>query len=141
MSSISFFFEETRKRIRALFRAVGVVGEFCETWSALELYRRSAFQFVSTPYLAVDCASKQNSMALTTEFDVDSIIDKLLEVRGARPGKEVNLPEEQIKQLITKATDIFMSQPVLLNLQAPIKVCGMCFARYLKIRRYSRSIL
>lgn len=67
-------------------------------------------------------------MAVTTEFDVDSIIDKLLEVRGARPGKEVNLPEEQIKQLITKATDIFMSQPVLLNLQAPIKVCGMCFA-------------
>ena len=60
MSSISFFFEETRKRIRALFRAVGFVGEFCETWSALELYRRSAFQFVSTPYLAVDCASKQN---------------------------------------------------------------------------------
>ena len=44
---------------------------------------------------------------------------------GARPGKEVNLPEEQIKQLISKATDVFMSQPVLLNLQAPIKVCGI----------------
>ena len=73
-------------------------------------------------------------MALTTEFDVDSIIDKLLEVRGARPGKEVNLPEEQIKQLITKATDIFMSQPVLLNLQAPIKVCGRPLAPVLKIR-------
>lgn len=63
-------------------------------------------------------------MAAQTDFDVDSIIDKLLDVRGARPGKEVNLPEEQIKQLISKATDVFMSQPVLLNLQAPIKVCG-----------------
>ncbi|CBK24752.2 uncharacterized protein [Blastocystis hominis] len=74
-------------------------------------------------------------MALTTEFDVDSIIDKLLEVRGARPGKEVNLPEEQIKQLITKATDIFMSQPVLLNLQAPIKVCGDIHGQYYDLLR------
>ena len=64
-------------------------------------------------------------MAAQSDFDVDSIIDKLLDVRGARPGKEVNLPEEQIKQLISKATDVFMSQPVLLNLQAPIKVCGI----------------
>ena len=30
-------------------------------------------------------------MANAEEFDVDAIIDKLLEVRGARPGKEVNL--------------------------------------------------
>ena len=36
----------------------------------------------------------------------------------------MNLPEEHIKLLIAKATDVFMSQPVLLNLQAPIKVCG-----------------
>ena len=64
-------------------------------------------------------------MAAQSDFDVDSIIDKLLDVRGARPGKEVNLPEEQIKQLISKATDVFMSQPALLNLQAPIKVCGI----------------
>lgn len=60
----------------------------------------------------------------STEFDVDAIIDKLLEVRGARPGKEINLPEEHIKILIQKATDVFMSQDVLLQLQAPIKVCG-----------------
>ena len=70
-------------------------------------------------------------MSENTEFDVDSIIDKLLEVRGARPGKEVNLPEEQIKQLIAKATDVLMSQPVFLNLQAPIKVCGRVFAERL----------
>ena len=74
-------------------------------------------------------------MASTAEFDVDSIIDRLLEVRGARPGREVNLPEEQIKQLITKATDIFMSQPVLLNLQAPIKVCGDIHGQYYDLLR------
>lgn len=63
-------------------------------------------------------------MSAEPEFDVDEIIDKLLDVRGARPGKEVNLPESQIKQLIEKAKDVLMNQPVLLNLQAPIKVCG-----------------
>ena len=63
-------------------------------------------------------------MSTESEFDVDEIIDKLLDVRGARPGKEVNLPEAQITQLVTKAKDVLMSQPVLLNLQAPIKVCG-----------------
>lgn len=63
-------------------------------------------------------------MSSSSEFDVDTIIDKLLSVRGARPGKEVNLPESQIKELIKRATDVFMSQDVLLQLQAPIKVCG-----------------
>lgn len=63
-------------------------------------------------------------MSSSSEFDVDTIIDKLLSVRGARPGKEVNLPEGQIKELIKRATDVFMSQDVLLQLQAPIKVCG-----------------
>ena len=28
-----------------------------------------------------------------TGFDIDSVIDKLLEVRGCRPGKQVNLRE------------------------------------------------
>ncbi|KAK8804872.1 serine threonine-protein phosphatase [Blastocystis sp. subtype 4] len=74
-------------------------------------------------------------MAAQSDFDVDSIIDKLLDVRGARPGKEVNLPEEQIKQLISKATDVFMSQPVLLNLQAPIKVCGDIHGQYYDLLR------
>lgn len=63
----------------------------------------------------------------STDFDVDAIIDKLLEVRGAKPGKEVDLPEEHIKILIEKATDVLMSQDVMLQLQAPIKVCGNLF--------------
>ncbi len=30
------------------------------------------------------------------EFDVDSILEKLLKVRGKKPGKLVNLAEEEI---------------------------------------------
>ena len=58
------------------------------------------------------------------DVDVDRIIDKLLEVRGCKPGKQVNLPESDIRTLCVKARDIFISQPILLELQAPIKICG-----------------
>lgn len=62
-------------------------------------------------------------MADQHEVDLDSIIDRLLEVRGSRPGKQVQLLESEIRFLCTKAREIFISQPILLELEAPIKVC------------------
>lgn len=58
------------------------------------------------------------------EFDVDSIIERLLEVRGAKPGKSVTLAENEVVALCLEARQIFMSQPVLLELEAPLKICG-----------------
>lgn len=55
---------------------------------------------------------------------VDAMIVKLLEVRGKKPGKNVNLTEDEIKHLCTKSREIFISQPNLLELEAPIKICG-----------------
>jgi len=48
-----------------------------------------------------------------------------LSVRGNRPGKPVQLAEYEIKYLCTKAREIFINQPILLELEAPIKICGM----------------
>lgn len=45
-------------------------------------------------------------------------------VRGNRPGKPVQLQEYEIKYLCTKAREIFINQPILLELEAPIKICG-----------------
>jgi hypothetical protein len=61
-------------------------------------------------------------MADQNDVDLDSIIDRLLEVRGSRPGKQVQLLEQEIRYLCTKAREIFISQPILLELEAPIKV-------------------
>ena len=47
-------------------------------------------------------------------------------VRGNRPGKPVQLQEYEIKYLCTKARETFINQPILLALEAPIKICGMC---------------
>jgi len=73
-------------------------------------------------------------MADQTDVDLDSIIDRLLEVRGSRPGKQVSLLEAEIRFLCTKAREIFISQPILLELEAPIKVCA-----YITIQRVATA--
>lgn len=55
---------------------------------------------------------------------LDDIIHRLTEVRFARPGKQVQLSESEIKQLCVASRDIFMRQPNLLELEAPMKICG-----------------
>lgn len=54
---------------------------------------------------------------------LDDIIKRLLEVRG-RPGKQVQLSESEIRQLCMQSREIFLQQPNLLELEAPIKICG-----------------
>mmetsp|Transcript_50397 Transcript_50397/g.64605 ORF Transcript_50397/g.64605 Transcript_50397/m.64605 type:complete len:115 (-) Transcript_50397:977-1321(-) len=66
---------------------------------------------------------------------IDSIIEKLLLVRGARPGKQVSLTENEIKYLCINARDVFMSQPILLELEAPIKICGDIHGQYYDLLR------
>lgn len=45
-------------------------------------------------------------------------------VRGNRPGKNVQLSEGEIRGLCLKSREIFLSQPILLELEAPLKICG-----------------
>lgn len=55
---------------------------------------------------------------------LDDIIARLLDVRSGRPGKQVQLSEAEIRQLCVTSKDIFLTQPNLLELEAPIKICG-----------------
>jgi serine/threonine-protein phosphatase PP1 catalytic subunit len=61
---------------------------------------------------------------------VDSIIERLLAVKGDRPGRQVQLQEEEIRELCIKARNVFLSQMPLLELDAPIKVCGDIHGQY-----------
>lgn len=67
--------------------------------------------------------------------DVDSVIDRLLEVRGKRPGREIQLEQREIEYLCSQSREIFMDQPVLLELEAPIKVCGDVHGQYYDLLR------
>jgi hypothetical protein len=59
-------------------------------------------------------------MNASDEVDIDKIINKLLE----NGGKEVKLLESEIRGLCLKSREIFLEQPMLLELEAPIKICG-----------------
>ncbi|KAL5991689.1 hypothetical protein ACLOJK_012598 [Asimina triloba] len=66
---------------------------------------------------------------------LDDIISRLVEVRTARPGKQVQLSESEIRQLCVASREIFLQQPNLLELEAPIKICGrISNFRSLKLR-------
>lgn len=67
--------------------------------------------------------------------DIDTIIDKLLSVKGNKPGKTVDLKEDEIKYLIEKSTSIVKDQKMLLELEAPIKVCGDIHGQYYDLLR------
>jgi hypothetical protein len=67
-------------------------------------------------------ASTQAAVKSSNELDLDNIIDRLLEVIGSRPGKQVQLLEREIRYLCSKARKVFISQPILLELEGPIKV-------------------
>mmetsp|Transcript_117668 Transcript_117668/g.366580 ORF Transcript_117668/g.366580 Transcript_117668/m.366580 type:complete len:304 (-) Transcript_117668:85-996(-) len=69
-------------------------------------------------------------MRKAEDVDVDGLIDKCLEVRGAKPGKLVQIPESQLRALCTSVRDTFLCQNALLELEAPLKICGDVHGQY-----------
>jgi serine/threonine-protein phosphatase PP1 catalytic subunit len=74
-------------------------------------------------------------MSQEIEVNVDDIIKSLLDVRTAKPGKLVKLTESDILGLIRSAKTIFMEQPMLVEVSAPVKVCGDIHGQYYDMLR------
>lgn len=53
-----------------------------------------------------------------------TLYSTLILVRGCRPGKIVQMTEGEVRGLCLKSREIFLSQPILLELEAPLKICG-----------------
>ena len=68
-------------------------------------------------------------------MEVDPIIEKLLSVRGNKPGKQVDLKEDEIKFLIDKSLQIIKEQKMLVELEDPIHVCGDIHGQYYDLLR------
>eukprot|EP00531_Pseudo-nitzschia_arenysensis_P007226 CAMPEP_0116118906 /NCGR_PEP_ID=MMETSP0329-20121206/2358_1 /TAXON_ID=697910 /ORGANISM="Pseudo-nitzschia arenysensis, Strain B593" /LENGTH=448 /DNA_ID=CAMNT_0003612573 /DNA_START=349 /DNA_END=1695 /DNA_ORIENTATION=+ len=66
---------------------------------------------------------------------VMNITQRLLGLRGCPPGTMVNLSGREIKLLCARARPILMQQPMLLELEAPIKICGDVHGQYSDVLR------
>lgn len=58
------------------------------------------------------------------EDRVKACISSLISVRGTKAGTEVHLPEEDIIFICRKARQVFLGQPMLVEVSAPMNICG-----------------
>jgi len=68
-------------------------------------------------------------------IDVENILDRLLAVKGNKPGKTVDLKEEEIKFLIDKSLSLIKEEKMLIELEAPLRVCGDIHGQYYDLLR------
>lgn len=66
---------------------------------------------------------------------LDDIIRRLLEAKNGKVPKQVQLTEAEIRQLCATSKQVFLSQPNLLELEAPIKICGDIHGQYSDLLR------
>ncbi|GJN31928.1 hypothetical protein PR202_gb20387 [Eleusine coracana subsp. coracana] len=62
------------------------------------------------------------SMGAMEGAAVDEVVRRLVE--GGRAGRQVQLSEAEIRQLCVEAKRVLLSQPNLLRIHAPVKICG-----------------
>lgn len=70
-----------------------------------------------------------------SDSEIDNAIKSLLSVKTAPPGTEVNLPEETIVKIVRAAREIFLQQPMLLEVSAPVNICGDTHGQYSDLLR------
>jgi len=70
-------------------------------------------------------------------FNLDGLIDVLLELRVSKPveGRAVPIPEKEIEQLCLHARGVFAEQPMLLEIDAPMKVAGDIHGQFYDLLR------
>lgn len=67
--------------------------------------------------------------------DVDNAIEQLLSVSKLPPGTEVHLQEEHIIKIVRAAREIFLQQPMLLEIGSPVNICGDTHGQYADLLR------
>jgi len=67
--------------------------------------------------------------------EIRRIAAGLLGLRGSPPGTLAHISETEIKLLCSKARPVLLEQPMLIELEAPIKICGDIHGQYTDLLR------
>ncbi|XP_072029769.1 serine/threonine-protein phosphatase PP1-gamma catalytic subunit B-like [Amphiura filiformis] len=71
------------------------------------------------------------------DLNVDRVIEQLLSVKDNTTGKQqVQLPENQIRMLCQLTREKFLSQPMLVELEAPCNIVGDIHGQYMDMLRH-----
>nr|CAJ2471668.1 unnamed protein product [Leishmania braziliensis] len=66
---------------------------------------------------------------------VHQLIERLIMVQRNRGPPQVLVREEEIRAVLTEVREIFMSQPMLLEIRPPVRVCGDTHGQYYDLLR------
>merc|ERR1719222_1775379 len=80
-------------------------------------------------------SGQSTSSVQSNESWIDSIIDTLLSARNKKPGTPVGIAVSDATTLCNQAREVLLSQPMLLELGAPIKICGDVHGQYTDLLR------
>jgi serine/threonine-protein phosphatase PP1 catalytic subunit len=64
------------------------------------------------------------------ELKLDDLIGKCIENIGQKPGKMIQTADGQLRALCNTAREVFLRQSSLLELEAPLKICGDIHGQY-----------
>jgi serine/threonine-protein phosphatase PP1 catalytic subunit len=86
--------------------------------------------------------TSQNRPPQSTQQSIDpnmesivSITERLLGLRGSPPGTLASLAENEIKLVCSRVRPVLMDQPMFLELEAPIKICGDIHGQFTDLLR------
>ena len=69
------------------------------------------------------------------DLDVDYILKQLLVARNEKPNKEIPIKEQSIRHICHLTKNILINQPVYLELEAPLNVCGDIHGQFYDLLR------
>lgn len=83
-----------------------------------------------------DKTVENNKEATEKELTIDEVIEILKDMKTKKPGINVHIPERTIYNIIKYVEgEIFMQEPPLLELTAPIKICGDIHGQFFDLLR------
>ncbi|XP_064551881.1 serine/threonine-protein phosphatase alpha-2 isoform-like [Drosophila montana] len=82
--------------------------------------------------MAVQATQSQRLSIVGEAANIDQIILNIIDVRRI---KQLHLTETDIRSLCLRCRDVFLQQPMLLELSAPVKICGDLHGQFTDLLR------